>query len=432
MEENTSTVGQDLQNFEGWKKRTALFLSSQGLSMFGSMLVQYAIIWHITLSTQSGAILTIATVVSFLPQIVISLFAGVWADRYPRKLLIWGSDALTAVSTLILAVIYILGYRELWLLFLVSAIRSIGAGIQAPAVSALLPQIVPGDKLVRVNGINGTLQPFIMITAPVVSGALLSFSRLESIFFVDVITAALAIGLLLVLKMPVHRKAAAAQVTGYLDDLKAGLVYIRENRTIRALMIFFLFVFFLITPAAFLTPLLVTRSFGDEVWRLTANEVTFFGGSIIGGVIMTLWGGFKNHLRTIGLACVLWALLFAGLGVTKIFYVYLVIMFLCGIPMPFFSVPTTTLFQELVEPDMQGRVFGVQQLITTTVMPAGMLVFGPIADFFTIESLLIISGLLMAFPGIWIFFRRQPEPLQPTPNLPDYEALGNVSRQPGD
>ena len=158
-------------------------MSSQGLSLFGSMLVQYAIIWHITLTTQSGLILTIATIAGFLPQIVISLFAGVWADRYPRKRLIIFADALTAVSTLILAVLFLMGYGEIWLLVLVSAIRAVGAGIQTPAVSAFLPQIVPTDRLIQVNSINGTLQPFIMIAAPLVSGGLLSLARLEAIFF---------------------------------------------------------------------------------------------------------------------------------------------------------------------------------------------------------------------------------------------------------
>src|SRR5512134_3911740 len=104
----------------GWKKKTAIFLSSQTLSLFGSMLVQYAIIWYVTLTTQSGLILTVATISGFLPQIVISLFAGVWADRYPRKVLIICADVLTAVSTLILAVFFLLGYKELWLIFLVS------------------------------------------------------------------------------------------------------------------------------------------------------------------------------------------------------------------------------------------------------------------------------------------------------------------------
>lgn len=411
---------------ENWKPKAALFLSSQAVSLFGSMLVQYAIIWYITLTTQSGLILTISTLVSFLPQIVISLFAGVWADRYPRKLLIIFADLLTAASTLGLAISFLLGYQELWLLFLVSAIRSIGAGIQMPAVNALLPQIVPQDRLVRVNGINGTIQPFIMIAAPVLSGTLMSLSTLESIFFIDVVTALLAVGLLLALKVSAHQKAVQEQRSGYLTDLKAGLIYIRANPVIRTLFVFYAVVFFLATPAIFLTPLMVARSFGEEVWRLTANEVTFFVGSILGGVLMTVWGGFKNHFRTIGLSCILWAVLFAGLGLSKVFGVYLVIMFLAGIPMPMFNVPATTLLQQMVKPDMQGRVFGVNQLIMTTVMPAGMLIFGPVADIITVEALLVLSSAAMAIPSLWIFFNRQFN--QAARNLApqDYEM------QPGD
>jgi len=408
---------------EGWQKKTALFLSSQSLSMFGSMLVQYAIIWHVTLTTKSGAILTISTLAGFLPQIVISLFAGVWADRYHRKFLIIAADVLTAMSTLILAVFFLLGYRELWLIFLVSGIRSVGVGIQAPAVNALLPQIVPAERLIKVNSLNGTIQPVIMIAAPILSGAMLSFYRLEAIFFVDVVTAILAVSLLLVLKVSAHQKAAGGQNTGYLDDLKAGLAYIRQDRTVKTLFVFFAFTFFLVVPVAFLSPLLVTRSFGDEVWKLTANEVTFFGGSILGGVIMTAWGGFKNRFRTIGLSCILWALLFTGLGSAKVFALYLVIMFLSGIPMPFFSASTVTLLQEIVQPDMQGRVFGVQQLIMSTVMPFGMLVFGPVADWISIEALLILSSALMAVPGAWIFFSKQPAERPSSPAVEEYELL---------
>jgi DHA3 family macrolide efflux protein-like MFS transporter len=416
----------DNENPELWKHKTVLFLSSQSLSLFGSMLVQFAIIWHITLTTQSGAILTIAMLSSFLPQIVISLFAGVWADRYPRKFLIISADMLTAVSTLILAIFFLLGYRELWLIFLVSGIRSVGAGIQTPAVGALLPQIVPTDKLMRVNSINGTIQPFIMLTAPILSGALLSFSRLEAIFLIDVVTAILAVGLLAVLKVSTHQKAASEQKTGYMDDLKEGLAYIQRTQSIKTLFIFFAFVFFLVTPVAFLSPLLVARSFGEEVWRLTANEVTFFLGSIVGGGIMMAWGGFKNRFRTIGLSCILWAVLLSALGLTENFIVYLIIMFLAGIPMPMFNVPTTTLLQEMVQPDMQGRVFGVQQLIMNVVMPVGMLVFGPLADRISIEILLVLTSALMSVPGLWIFFNQQPEPAL------QEQVSSELEMQPGD
>jgi DHA3 family macrolide efflux protein-like MFS transporter len=394
------------------------------------MLVQYAIIWHVTLSTESGGVLTIAMVAGFLPQIAISLFAGVWADRYPRKLLIIGADLLTATSTLILAVLFLLGYQELWMIFVLSGIRSVGAGIQSPAVNALLPQIVPAEKLLRVNSINGTLQPFIMIAAPVTAGALLSFSRLESILMIDVLTAAIAIGLLLALSVPRLERAAASQ-GGYFEDLRAGIRYASGNRAISTLFIFFALVWFLVVPAAFLSPLLVARSYGEEVWKLTANEVTFFGGSILGGVIMTAWGGFKNKFRTIGMTCVAWAVLFAALGLTRDFALYLVLMVLSGIPMPFLSASTTTLLQEIVPGDMQGRVFSLQQLIVSTVMPIGLAVFGPLADVVSVETLLVVASALMAVPGVWLYLskhavspgqgpgaaglRTQPEPRSGTP-----------------
>jgi DHA3 family macrolide efflux protein-like MFS transporter len=418
----SSRAGVHASNYEGWKKRTALFLSSQSISLFGSMLVQYAIIWHVTLTTQSGVVLTISTLSGFLPQIIISLFAGVWADRYPRKLLIMSADALTAVSTLVLGLFFLFGYRELWLIFVVSGIRSVGAGIQLPAVNAFLPEIVPGDRLMRVNSINGTIQPVFMIAAPILSGAMLSFASLEAIFFVDVITAMLAVGLLLLLRTPARQKATG-RATGYLDDLRAGLDYVGQNRALKTLFIFFAAVFFLVSPVIFLTPLLVTRSFGDEVWKLTANEVAFFAGSILGGVIMTAWGGFKSHFRTIGLSSIVWAVLFIGLGLSNDFVLYLAVMFLAGMPMPVWNAATTTLLQEIVESDMQGRVFGMQQLIMTTIMPVGMVVFGPIADVVTVEFLLVLSSALMLIPGLWIFFSKQLGTLRPALASESAEAL---------
>ncbi len=417
----SKALNQTAENQPEWKRKTALFLTSQSLSLFGSMLVQYAIIWHITLTTQSGTVLMISTLAGFLPQILITLFAGVWADRYPRKRLIIGADTLTAASTLVLAVFFWFGYRELWLIYLVSAMRSLGSGIQSPAVNALLPQIVPEDRLMRVNSLNSTIQPFIWLLSPILAGALLSMSKIEALFFIDVITAALAVGLLLALQVPPHPRAQGGQPTGHLDDLRAGLAYIGQNRPVKALFIFFAFTFFLVTPVAFLSPLLVARSFGEEVWRLTANEITFFAGSILGGALMTWWGGFSNRFRTIGLGCIVWAALFAGLGLAHDWTLYLVLMFLAGLPMPFFSASTVTLLQELVKPEMHGRVFGVQGLITNTVMPVGMLVFGPVADVVSIETLLVLSSALMALPGLWIFFHRAPAPTQP-----EYEP------QPGD
>lgn len=394
------------KRFIGWERKTAIFLSSQTFSLFGSSLVQFAIIWYIAKTTNSGIMVTISTICSFLPQLFISLFAGVWADRYNRKLLIVLSDGMIALSTLILAFVFFMGYKGMVLIFLISAIRSLGTGIQTPAVSAFIPQIVPEEKLMRINGINSTIQSLVFLVSPAASGAILSTSTFESILFIDVITAAVGITLLLALKIPGHKKATDKPDTDYLHDLKEGLRYSFSNTFIKNLLLFYSIFMFLIVPAAFLNVLMVTRVFGNEYWQLTANEMAFFAGSIVGGIIIASWGGFKNRIVTIVFGCCIFGVLTVAIGFVKIFYVYLGIMVLTGITMPMFNSPSMVLLQEKVAADMQGRVFSLIQIVSSGIMPLGMLIFGPLADVVRIETLMIISGVLIVILSIIMYLNK--------------------------
>jgi DHA3 family macrolide efflux protein-like MFS transporter len=282
-----------------WEKNIILFLASQNISIFGSSLVQYAIMWHITLETQSGIMMTLSIVCAAIPTFIISPFAGVWADRYNRKILMIGADASIALATLILAILFLMGYDSIVLLFGITAIRSFGSGIQSPAVGAFLPQIVKAEKLTKVNAVNGSLMSTVTMVSPILSGVLLSIATIEVIFFVDVITAALAIIVLFFfVHAPVHHKAREKQVTGYFSDMRQGLGYIKEHPFILKYFIFLAIFFVLAAPVAFLTPLQVARSFGSDVWRLTAIETAFSLGMILGGAIMAIWGGFSNKVYT--------------------------------------------------------------------------------------------------------------------------------------
>lgn len=386
-----------------WKRNVILFLLSQTISLFGSSLVQYAILWYITLNTKSGAMMTISIICGFLPTFFLSPFAGVWADRYNRKNLIMLSDSFIALSTLLLAILFLMGYESMGLLFVMSALRSVGTGIQTPAIGAFLPQIVPEDKLTKVNGINGSIQSMVMLISPMISGALLSMASIESIFFIDVITAALAVLVLLFfLKIPAHSKAQGPQEVSYFKDLQAGIHYIKGHTYVKKFFIFCAFFFFLVAPVAFLSPLQVTRTFGEDVWRLTAVEITFSIGMMVGGIIMASWGGFKNKIHTMALSSFITGMCTFLLGIVPNFWFYLFIMIVVGITIPFFNTPSTVLLQEKVEPDFLGRVFGVLGMISSSMMPLGMLVFGPMSDVVKIEWILIGTGLLMFFQSFFL------------------------------
>lgn len=393
---------------EPWRRNIILFLSSQTISLFGSSLVQYAIMWYITLNTKSGIMMTLYIICGFIPTFLLSPVSGVWADRYNRKVLIMLADGMIAFATLILALLFLMGYEEAWLLFAMAAIRALGSGVQTPAVGAILPQIVPADRLTKVNGINGSIQAVIMFVSPIVSAALLTVATIEAIFFIDVVTAVIAImTLLLYFRIPTHQRANEQSSASYFNDLKEGLAYIRKQAYLKSFFAFMAVFFILMAPAAFLTPLQVTRSFGDEVWRLTAIEIAFSVGMMAGGGMIAAWGGFKNKVHTMTLATVLMGACTFLLGIVPVFWIYLAFMALFGVAMPAFNTPTMTMIQEKVDESYMGRIFGVFSMISTSMMPIGMLIFGPIADAVAIEWLLMATGLLMLILSIFLG-RNQP------------------------
>lgn len=378
----------------GWQRKIVLFLTAQTISLFGSSLVQYAIIWHITLTTSSGLMTTISTVCGFLPQIAVSLFAGVWIDRYNRKKMIMLADGIIASATLVMAVLFLCGYQHIGLLFILLLIRSAGTGVQSPAVNAMIPQIVPTDRLMEVNGVNSSISSLMMFLSPAASGLILSITTIEAAFLIDVITAVIGIGIMLCIAVPSHTDSASLSKSNW-HEIKQGFVYLNNHAWIKRLLVFLFIVSILISPAAFLTPLMVSRSFGGEVWRLTASEMTFSAGAIAGGIVIAAWGGFRNRMHTTIAACACYGLLMIGLGVAPIFVMYLLFNFLIGTTMPCFNSPITVLLQEKVESSMHGRVFSLVQVSYSCALPLGMMLFGPLGDIVRVESILVFAGILV-------------------------------------
>jgi DHA3 family macrolide efflux protein-like MFS transporter len=384
-----------------WKKDAALFIIGQALSHFGSIVVQYAILWHITLTTQSGTMMTLFTIVLFFPMFFISPFAGVWADRYNRKYIINIADGAIAFASLVVAILLIMGYTNYWILLICAFTRSLGYGTQMPAVSALIPIIVPKEHLTKINGIQSSIQSLGNLTAPMISGVLMTLAPLQTLFFLDVVTAAIGISILFFLvKVPAIEIQGEQKKPKYFGELREGLKYIRQQGYIlRMIIIAAIFQIFL-SPTNLLTPLQVARKFGDDVWRLTAIEVTSSIGMMVGGILIGVWGGFKNRVFTMAFACFLFGSVAIGLGVTPNFWFYIGIMAIAGLLMPLFNTTAVVMLQSKVDPAFMGRVFSVFGMISSVMMPAGMLIFGPLADNISIDYILIGTGIAIALLAI--------------------------------
>jgi DHA3 family macrolide efflux protein-like MFS transporter len=382
------------ESMPGWKKKVAVFLVGQTITTFGSLLVQYALLWHLTLTTKSGVVLALAAVFGFLPQAVVSIFAGVWADRVNRKVMIILSDSTIALATLVLAFFMLSGVDDLWLIFLVMAVRSIGAGIQMPAISALIPQIVPTDKLMRVNGINSSVQSSLLIIGPVAAAGIYSTFSLAAILFVDVVTAVIGLSLLATIAVPTLSRAASDDKPSYFTDLREGLKYIFSNDLVRWVMVIYSIVFLLVVAPSNLSPLMLVRTFGSDVWLLTILELSFGIGMVAGGALMAIFGSKADRLGMMVGTSILFGVLAVVMGFTTNLILFYTLFFLIGLAVPAFSTSSMTLLQETVEPERQGRVFGFVGIVMAVAMPIGMAVLGPLADIVSVEILLVATGAI--------------------------------------
>ena len=384
----------------GWRRRTILFLSGQCVTLFGSQVVQMAIVWYVTLQTNSGAWVAAFSLCSYLPQFFISFLGGVWADRYDRKRLIIGSDALISAVTMGMLLIMpdIKDEKALLAgLLVMSIVRSVGAGIQSPAVSAVIPQLVPEEHLMRWNGINAAMQSVVQFAAPAAAAVVLTMGTLRSALTIDILTAALGIGMLACLLIPKREKAG--EPAPFLEEMCGGIRYAYASRVIRKILIIYGLFNFLTVPAGYLAGLLVSRVYGDTYWYLTAVELVGFGGMTAGGLLMSIWGGGKERSRTLAGGLIMFGVMAACMGVSRSFALYLVFMALYGVSLTAVQTTITTMLQEKTEEYMQGRVFGLMGALYSLMYPAGMALFGPMADWFPLPLMMIGSGaalILMA------------------------------------
>lgn len=373
-----------------WKRHIALFLSGQAISMFGSAVVQFAVMWYLTLETKSASIVALYAIFAFVPQGILSLFGGTLADRVNRKLLIIIPDLLIAITTLILAIIMAYGRTDLWIIMLVVTVRSIGAGFQQPAVSALIPSIVPSEHLLRVNGINSTLQSIIGLAAPAAGGVIYGLNGIGATLWVDVVTA--IIGVVLLTVIPLNASPVEREQESFLKELKEGVLYTARHDFLRWLLTVYAVVFILIVAPSFLVPLLVTEKFGESVTNLTLVEMSFHIGMILGGVLVATVLAKKHRMRLLLVSSVVFGFLAVFIAIANSVWIIFCLMLVTGLFVPLFSGPSITELQERTEAEYLGRVMSQVTIIFTLGMPFGMVIFGPLSEVFKVAQVIGYTG----------------------------------------
>lgn len=395
-----------------WLPRVVWFLSGQAVSLFGSSVVAYAIIWHIALETRSAVSFAVVAFAAMVPQGLMSLVGGVWADRYNRKALVIAADAAIAVITVGLAWVLLSGNESVWLITAALVLRGLGGGIQTPAVGAILPSITPERHLLRVNSAFGSVQSAVLLVAPAVAAVVLVVWEMGAILLVDVVTAAGAIAILAVLRIPATRKGSTLHTdtaadlepagfdhpvdTGSTELLGTGLPaacrFVLGHPGLRRTLALAIVVLALVMPLAMAAPIVVVKLFGDATWMLATIEIGYSGAVILGGTILAAWGGWRNRMTMMLVAAAAWAVFTVAQGLAPWALLYLALWVPFGLVSPALTAVPVTVLQEETPPHLIGRVMGLMQTVMLLVSPAVLLVLGPLLEAVSPRVVLVATG----------------------------------------
>jgi MFS transporter, DHA3 family, macrolide efflux protein len=393
-----------------WARRFFTIWTGQALSLFGSALVQFALIWWLTQKSGSATVLAIAVLVGMLPQILIGPFAGALVDRWNRRLIMIVADGIIAVFSLVLAYLFATGTVQIWHIYAVMAIRSLGGAFHFPAMSASTPLMVPNEQLTRINGLNQALQGVNSLAAPPIGALLLSLLPTQGILLIDVGTALLAILPLLFLPVPKPPRLSDLSQNAkpsLLQDVRAALTYIQSIPGFMAIIFMALFLNFLLVPTESLLPLLITKHFSKGAIELGLMQSAMGIGIIAGGILLSIWGGFKKKIVTsvtgiIGLGL---GVMLIGLAPASLFIIAILGNVVLGLMIPIANGPIGALLQSIVRPDMQGRVMSLLNSGATAIAPLGLLVAGPFSDWLGIRVWFWAGGILCVLIAVSAFFR---------------------------
>ena len=369
--------------------------AGQALSLLGSQAVQFALIWWLIARTGSAAVLAAATFFGILPQVVLGPFIGALVDRWNRKRIMWVADSVVAASSVLLALLFVTGMVTTGSVLALLFVRALGSAFHGPAMLASTSLMVPKAHLTRIQGLNQGLQGgALIITAPL--GALLVATLpMATVMAVDVATALFAIVPLLFVAVPQPEKSGNETRTGLRStwrDMLAGVRYLRSRRGHTPLLMMAILINLCMVPAFALLPLLVIEQGGGAA-RLGWLHSVFGVGTIVGGVLLGIWGGFKTRVYTtfVGLLAAGVGTLVLG-GASSVGLAMAGIGFL-GMALPFVNGPIQATLQATVAPEFQGRVFTIYISVCGAMAPLGLAIAAPIADLVGVRSWYAAGGI---------------------------------------
>ena len=404
-----------------------LFLwSGQLFSILGSAIVGFAITWWITITTGSATLLSISTFMYILPMALLTPFAGVIADRHNRKTIIAIADSLQALTTFGVIVLFWFNLANPIIVVLIMGLRGIFQAFHVPTASAILPSMVPKDKLSRMNGINYLFISVINIIGPIFGAALYSILSIELILWIDIFTYGIAMVPLLLAKIPLMIKPKEEkEKASFFHEFKLGLKTINLIPGLIVLLLWSMVLNFLLMPTNILLPLYIVVEHGGTEFDYAFMTVFFSVGMIFGSLLTSIKKKWNRKLFSY------FGSLFILMGAISVYAfapkgnylsMWIASIFI-GFMLPIGNTIYMTVIQLTVPQEKMGRITSIDQSLSSIMSPIGALSAGPLADLIGIRPLFLIVSIIGSVGSIAVWKGTRLRKV----NYDDQEELDRIS-----
>lgn len=396
-----------VKDHKPWKARFFTIWGGQAFSIVGSQLVQFALIWYLTVDTGSATVLATAAMVGTLPQVILGPFVGTLVDRWNRRRIMLLADSTITLFTILLALRFALNDVAVWHIYVVMFVRSLAGSFHGNAMSASTSLMVPVEHLTRIQGINQMLNGGLNVVSAPLGALLLGILPIQGVLLIDVGTALLAILPLSFIRVPQPERLAGgkgpegAQATIW-QDFQAGYRYFLSWPGLLLVGLMTVGINFTIIPAYSLLPLMVREYFGGNVVQLSWVESAMGIGIIAGGAWLGFWGGFKRKMLTsmLGLMGMGVGTLMMAIAPPSALLMAVAAALCVGIMTPITMGPFYAVIQSAVEPDMQARIITLLSSIGGGMAPIGLMIAGPVADHSGIKTWFFLGGILCVLMSV--------------------------------
>lgn len=385
----------DLQD---WKRKFTFIWIGQTFSILTSSIAQFAFVLWIGLETGSAKVLAYATIAGLLPQILLGPFAGVLVDRWNKKYTMIISDSFVALCSAVIALLFYWELLELWSIYVLLALRSIGGAFHSPAMKSAVPSLAPKEQLVRIAGVNEVIQSISLISGPALGAFLLLNYNMSIVMLLDVAGAFIACITLSFISIPRVKKGNTPPQSIY-KDLTEGATILLKNKPMSWLVFSEIIARFFILPVVAVTPLLTLNYYKGTLYQVSLVEILFGVGLLLGGGLLALLNQRfrKISLTVVGYIILGVALLICGLLSPHLFGLYAALTIFQGIAVPLYEGSITALIQTQFDNQYLGRIFGLLGSICQIPAIIGLLFTAELADKLGVQNVYVAAGLALCF-----------------------------------